>query len=86
LNEDLEYIAVQKKDAINLSPGFIALTNKRIISCKPKKLGLSMEFQDYLWKDVAVFHVKEKRLFKNSLFFLCLRISVRKQDFIPIRL
>lgn len=57
--ETVEYIAVQKKPAINLSPDCIALTNKRIIFCRPKSFGLSMDFQDYAWKDVADCHIKE---------------------------
>ncbi len=56
--ENIEYIAVQKK-AINLSPDCIALTNKRIIFCRPKTFGLSMDFQDYLWKGIADCHMKE---------------------------
>jgi len=59
IGEEVEYIAVQKKPAINLSPDCIALTNKRIIFCRPKNLGLSMDFQDYLWKDIADCHMKE---------------------------
>lgn len=58
-NEQVEYIAVQKKPAINLSPDCIALTNKRIIFCNPKNFGLSMDFHDYNWKDVADCHIKE---------------------------
>jgi hypothetical protein len=57
--EQVEYIAVQKKPAINLSPDCIALTNKRIIFCRPKNLGLSMDFQDYSWKDILDCHMKE---------------------------
>jgi len=57
--EAVEYIAVQKKPAINLSPDCIALTNKRIIFCRPKNLGFSMDFQDYTWKDIADCHMKE---------------------------
>jgi hypothetical protein len=57
--EEIEYIAVQKKPAINLSPDCIALTNKRIIFCRPKNFGLSMDFQDYAWKDIADCHLKE---------------------------
>lgn len=57
--EALEYIAVQKKPAVNLSPDCVALTNKRIIFCRPKTLGLSMEFQDYIWKDIHDCHMKE---------------------------
>jgi len=58
-NEQVEYIAVQRKPAINFSPDCIALTNKRIIFCKPKNFGLSMDFQDYNWKDVVDCHIKE---------------------------
>ncbi|MDL2142925.1 PH domain-containing protein [Flavobacterium tructae] len=57
--EHVEYIAVQKKPALNLSPDCIALTNKRIIFCRPKNLGLSMDFQDYAWKDILDCHMKE---------------------------
>lgn len=60
--EEVQYIAVQKKPAINLSPDCIALTTKRIIFCRPKNLGLSMDFQDYLWKDIADCHMKESIL------------------------
>ncbi len=56
--EQIEYIAVQKKP-INISPDCIALTNKRIIFCRPKNLGLSMDFQDYAWKDILDCHMKE---------------------------
>lgn len=58
--EIIEFIAVQKKPGINLSPDGVALTNKRIIFCRPKTLGLSMEFQDYIWKDILDCHLKEE--------------------------
>jgi hypothetical protein len=35
------------------------VTNKRIILCKPKNLGLSMEFIDYDWDDISGSFVKE---------------------------
>lgn len=57
--EFVEYIAVQKKPVINLSPDCIALTNRRIIFCRPKTFGLSMDFQDYNWVDIADCHIKE---------------------------
>lgn len=57
--ETMEYIAVQKKPVLNLSPDCIALTNRRIIFCRPKNFGLSMDFQDYNWVDVADCHIKE---------------------------
>ncbi|GAA4163944.1 PH domain-containing protein [Chryseobacterium ginsenosidimutans] len=57
--ESVEYIAVQKKPVLNLSPDCIALTNRRIIFCRPKNFGFSMDFQDYSWVDVADCHIKE---------------------------
>lgn len=57
--EMIEYIAVQKKPALNISPDCIALTNKRIIFCRPKNFGLSMDFQDYIWKEVIDCHIQE---------------------------
>nr|WP_314494726.1 PH domain-containing protein [uncultured Chryseobacterium sp.] len=57
--EFVEYIAVQKKPALNLSPDCIALTNRRIIFCRPKNFGFSMDFQDYSWLDIADCHIKE---------------------------
>ena len=60
--ESLEYIAVQKKPAVNISPDCVALTNKRIIFCRPKNLGFSMDFTDYVWKDVIDCKLKEELL------------------------
>ena len=58
-NEEVGYIAVQKKPAITVFPDSIVVTNKRIILCKPKNLGLSMEFMDYDWDDIVGAFVKE---------------------------
>ena len=58
-NEEVGYIAVQKKPAVTLFPDSIVVTNKRIILCKPKNLGLSMEFIDYDWDDIEASFVKE---------------------------
>jgi hypothetical protein len=57
--ETVEYIAVQKKPAVTISPDCVALTNKRIIFCRSKNLGLAMDFQDYTWKEVADCQMKE---------------------------
>lgn len=61
-NEEIGYIGVQKKPALTVFPDSIVLTNKRIILCKPKNLGLSMDFMDYDWEDVAATFVKENIL------------------------
>jgi hypothetical protein len=59
-NEEVQYIAVQKKTlGVNFSPDCIALTNKRIILIRPKSFGLSLDFQDFSWMNVADVHMKE---------------------------
>ena len=60
--EEVGYIAVQKKPAITVFPDSIVLTNKRIIICKPKNLGLSMDFTDYTWDEIVGTFVKENIL------------------------
>ena len=61
-NEVIGYIGVQKKPAITVFPDSIVMTNKRIIMCKPKNLGLSMDFIDYDWDDISGTFVKENIL------------------------
>ncbi|MGE9312985.1 PH domain-containing protein [Niabella sp. CJ426] len=80
--EIIEYIAVQKKPAVNLSPDAIALTTKRVIFCRFKNLGLSMELEDYVWKDVYDCHMKESIL---GAEFSVKTISgqVSKVDYLP---
>lgn len=58
-HEEVGYIAVQRKPAITVLPDSIVVTNKRIIICKPKNLGLSMEFIDFNWDEIAASFVKE---------------------------
>lgn len=67
-NEEVGYIAVQKKPAITVFPDSIVVTNKRIILCKPKNLGLSMEFIDYDWNDIGGTFVKEGILGSDFTF------------------
>lgn len=57
--EEIEYIAVQKKPAVNLSPESIALTNKRVIFCRPKNLGFSIDIQEYPLTDLSDVQFKE---------------------------
>lgn len=67
-NEEVGYIAVQKKPAVNIFPDSIVVTNKRIILCKPKNLGLSMDFIDYDWDDIEASFVKEGILGSDFTF------------------
>ena len=80
--EEIEYIAVQKRPAVNLSPDAVALTNKRIIFCRPKNLGLSMEFQDYIWKDIHDCHMKEGML-GAEFSMRTVKGVVNKIDYLP---
>ncbi len=80
--EEVEYIAVQKKPAVNLSPDCVALTNKRVIFCRPKALGLSMDFQDYVWKDIYDCHMKEGIL-GAEFSIKTVRGVINKIDYLP---
>jgi hypothetical protein len=80
--ESVQYIAVQKKPAVNFSPDCIALTNRRIIFCRPKNFGLSMDFQDYSWVDVADCHIKEG-IFGATFTMKTVRSFTNMMDYLP---
>ena len=79
--EEVGYIGVQKKP-VTVFPDSIVLTNKRIIICKPKNLGLSMDFTDYAWEDIAGIFVKENILGSEFSFSTKTDIQV-SIDYIP---
>lgn len=81
-NEEIGYIAVQKKPAVTIFPDTIVVTNKRIILCKPKNLGLSMEFVDYDWDDIAASFVKEGILGADFTFTTKSELT-HKVDYLP---
>src|ERR1700712_4469699 len=60
--EEILYIAVQKKPIVNVLPDCIALTNKRILFFTPANFGLSMKFVDFVWKDIVDVQTKEEIL------------------------
>lgn len=81
-NEEIGYIAVQKKPAITVLPDSIVMTNKRIIICQPKNLGLSMSFIDYTWDEIEGTFVKENIL--GSEFSFTTRTNMEVSiDYIP---
>src|ERR1700743_2198774 len=59
-DEDIIYIAVQKKPLVNILPDCIAITNKRILFFTPANLGLSIKFVDFVWKDIVDVFTKEE--------------------------
>jgi hypothetical protein len=81
-NEEVGYIGVQKKPAITVFPDSIVMTNKRIIICKPKNLGLSMDFVDYDWDDIAGAFVKENILGSEFSFSTKTELVI-SIDYIP---
>jgi hypothetical protein len=81
-NEEVGYIGVQKKPALNVFPDSVVLTNKRIIICKPKNLGLSMDFIDYPWANIAGSFMKEGILGSEFSFTTGTDITV-SIDYIP---
>ena len=81
-NEEIGYIAVQKKPAITVLPDSIVMTNKRIIICQPKNLGLSMNFIDYTWDEIEGTFVKENILGSEFSFTTKTNMEV-SIDYIP---
>ena len=59
-NENIRYIALQKKPAVTLLPDSITITNKRIFLCEFTKLGLSTNFEIFSWKDIKDIAFKEE--------------------------
>jgi hypothetical protein len=81
-NEEVGYIAVQKKPALTVLPDSIVMTNKRIIICQPKNLGLSMNFIDYTWDDIEATFIKENILGSEFSFSTKTELHV-SIDYIP---
>ena len=79
--EEVGYIGVQKKP-VTVLPDSIVLTNKRIIICKPKNLGLSMDFLDYDWNDISATFIKENIL-GSEFSFLTKSDLTFSIDYIP---
>lgn len=59
-DEQVEYIAVQKKMVMNLSPAAVVLTNRRFIVVHPTLFG--MTFRDVPWREVLDVHMSEQML------------------------
>lgn len=81
-NEELLYIAVQKKPAVNLLPDCIAVSTKRMFYCEPANFGITMNFKDISWKSIHEISFKEE-LFGSK--FTCTPVQGVPliTDFIP---
>ena len=80
-NEEVGYIGVQKKP-VTVFPDSIILTNKRIIICKPKNLGFSMDFVDYNWDNITHTSVNESILGSEFSFITQTNLTI-SIDYIP---
>jgi len=58
--ETVDYVCVQRKPVITISPDAIILTNRRFIVARPKLTGFT--FQDILWRQVHDVHLSEQML------------------------
>jgi hypothetical protein len=67
-NEELIYLAVQKRPAVNLLPDCIVVSNKRIFYCEPANFGMTMNFKDISWKSIKEVSFKEE-IFSSK--FIC---------------
>jgi hypothetical protein len=59
-NEELIYLAVQKRPAVNLLPDCIAVSNKRMFYCMPANFGITMNYKDISWKSIKEVSFKEE--------------------------
>lgn len=58
--ESINYIAVQKKPAVNFLPDSITVSNKRLFLCEFTKLGLATNFEIFDWKEIKDITFKEE--------------------------
>jgi hypothetical protein len=65
-NEEIQFVAVQKRMIVNFVPDAIVATNRRLIFYRPKILG-RFEFQDFLWLDLHDAHIQQN--FLGATFF-----------------
>lgn len=71
-SEELIYLAVQKRPAVNLLPDCIAVSTKRIFYCTPGNLGFTMNFKDISWKSIKEVSFKEE-IFGSK--FICVPLQ-----------
>lgn len=80
--EELIYLAVQKRPAVNILPTAIAVTSRRIFYCEPANLGITMNFNDISWKSIKEVSFKEE-IFGSK--FICVPTQGENivTDYIP---
>ena len=77
-DEQVLYIAVQKKLVLTIAPTSVALTNKRVIIFRAHSLGLALTFEDHYWINVINIHVNEGVL--GAIFSV--RLNDNRQPFV----
>jgi len=58
--EEILYIAIQKRPALSLLPDSVVCTTRRIFINSPGNLGLTMNYLEFMWKEVSDVTMKEE--------------------------
>lgn len=79
--ETLQYVAIQAKPLVNISPDAMVATSRRLIFYRPKLLG-RFEFSDYQWIDLCNAHMQQNLL---GAVFTARHVSgqVLSMDYLP---
>ncbi len=81
-DEEIIYLAVQKKPAVNLLPDCIAVCSRRLFYCTPSHLGLTTNFKDITWRNIKEVSFKEGLL---GAKFICVPLMGENiiTDYLP---
>jgi hypothetical protein len=67
--EEIVYIAVQKKPGVTISPAVVSITTRRVIVYKARMLG-QVGMDDHIWRDIADVRVAESMMGATLTFRL----------------
>lgn len=81
--EEIEYIAVQKKPIVTIAPDCVVLTNRRVILFRPKPLG-GWDMRDSKWLDIGDARIKEG-IVGSTLTFFTVGGGQETIDYLPKR-
>jgi len=80
--EEILYIAIQKRPAVSLLPDSVVCTTRRIFINSPGNLGLTMNYLEFIWKEVSDVTMKEE-IFGAKITVILKTGNELTVDFIP---
>jgi len=80
--EEILYIAIQKRPAVSLLPDSVVCTTRRIFINSPGNLGLTMNYLEFMWKEVSDVTMKEE-IFGAKITVILKTGNELTVDFIP---